>query len=183
MMIKKFYYNILLKKSNNRKRIRYLKDEVEMNYYFYDTPIGKITITEENDHIEYLDFGDRFDLKNGIEFESELLIEADRQLKEYFSAERKVFDLPMNPKGTPFMKSVWKQLTAIPYGKTVSYKDISRAIDHPKAYRAVGLANNKNPLPIFIPCHRVIASNGDLCGYAGGVSIKQYLLNLEKGFI
>ena len=101
-------------------------------------------------------------------------------MQEYFNGERTTFDLPLQPSGTEFMHAVWQALADIPYGTTVSYKDIAIAIDHPKAYRAVGMANNRNPLPIFIPCHRVIAANGKMCGYGAGIPIKEYLLQLER---
>ncbi len=105
---------------------------------------------------------------------------AFQQLSEYFNKERQVFDLPLAPQGTAFQQRVWRALQQIPYGQTRSYKDIALAINNPKAYRAVGMANNKNPLMIFIPCHRVIGSNHRLVGYAGGLDIKEELLALEN---
>lgn len=151
-----------------------------MYYYTYRSPVGALTIFEENDQIGHLYFEKKIDPKNCIEFESGILKEAAKQLNEYFFCKRKVFDLPLNPHGTEFMLQVWDELCKIPYGTTASYKDISRAIGHPKSYRAVGLANNRNPLPIFIPCHRVIAADGNICGYGGGIKTKQFLLDLEK---
>lgn len=111
---------------------------------------------------------------------TELLSMATIQLDEYFQGKRTVFSLPFKLTGTPFQLAVWKELQNIPYGKTISYKEIAQKINKPKAYRAVGMANNKNPLPIIIPCHRVIGSNGKLIGYAGGLKLKNYLLELEK---
>jgi len=111
---------------------------------------------------------------------TELLSMATIQLDEYFQGKRTVFSLPFKLTGTPFQLAVWKELQNIPYGKTTSYKEIAQKINKPKAYRAVGMANNKNPLPIIIPCHRVIGSNGKLIGYAGGLNLKNYLLELEK---
>ena len=102
------------------------------------------------------------------------------QLKEYFTGKRKKFDVPLNPQGTDFQRSVWKALQDIPYGKTRSYKQIAKAIGNPKACRAVGMANNKNPIWILIPCHRVIGSDGTLTGYGGGLEMKKRLLNIEK---
>lgn len=101
------------------------------------------------------------------------------QLLEYFNSKRKKFSLKFKLTGTEFQKKVWKALLKIPYGKTVSYKYIAEKINNPKAVRAVGLANKKNPLPIIIPCHRVIGKNGKLVGYSSGLDIKEKLLNLE----
>lgn len=111
---------------------------------------------------------------------TELLSMATIQLDEYFQGKRTTFSLPFKLTGTPFQLVVWKELQNIPYGQTTSYKEIAQKINKPKACRAVGMANNKNPLPIIIPCHRVIGSNGKLIGYAGGLNLKNYLLELEK---
>lgn len=111
---------------------------------------------------------------------TELLSMTTIQLDEYFQGKRTTFSLPFKLTGTPFQLAVWKELQNIPYGQTTSYKEIAQKINKPKAYRAVGMANNKNPLPIIIPCHRVIGSNGKLIGYAGGLKLKNYLLELEK---
>ena len=111
---------------------------------------------------------------------TELLSMATIQLDEYFQGKRTTFSLPFKLTGTPFQLAVWKELQNIPYGQTTSYKEIAQKINKPKAYRAVGMANNKNPLPIIIPCHRVIGSNGKLIGFAGGLKLKNYLLELEK---
>lgn len=111
---------------------------------------------------------------------TELLSMATIQLDEYFQGKLTTFSLPFKLTGTPFQLAVWKELQNIPYGQTTSYKEIAQKINKPKACRAVGMANNKNPLPIIIPCHRVIGSNGKLIGYAGGLKLKNYLLELEK---
>ena len=111
---------------------------------------------------------------------TELLSMATIQLDEYFQGKRTTFSLPFKLTGTPFQLAVWKELQNIPYGQTTSYKEIAQKINKPKACRSVGMANNKNPLPIIIPCHRVIGSNGKLIGYAGGLKLKNYLLELEK---
>lgn len=102
------------------------------------------------------------------------------QLSEYFEGRREHFDLPLLLHGTEFQKKVWNALCQIPYGQTRTYKQIAEYIDNPKACRAVGMANNKNPLMIIVPCHRVIGSNGSLTGYAGGLDIKEELLSIEK---
>jgi methylated-DNA-[protein]-cysteine S-methyltransferase len=101
------------------------------------------------------------------------------QLEEYFAGTRQVFDLPLHPVGTPFQLAVWKELERIPYGVTISYGEVARRIDQPAAVRAVGAANGRNPLPIIVPCHRVIGSNGNLTGFGGGLPIKRFLLAME----
>lgn len=146
---------------------------------YYNGPIGKIGIVENEGVITHVYFEDELKDKIIEEGKSKLLEEACKQLEEYFQGMRKEFDLPLKPTGTPFMESVWKALQDIPYGQTKSYKDIAEAIGNAKACRAVGLANNRNPIPIFIPCHRVIGANGKLVGYGGGLHIKEYLLELE----
>ena len=108
-----------------------------------------------------------------------LIAEAFRELEEYFSGTRREFDLPLNPQGTPFQRSVWAALRRIPYGGTASYKEIAEAVGCPGGSRAVGMANNRNPIAILIPCHRVIGANGKLVGYAGGLDLKRKLLELE----
>lgn len=102
------------------------------------------------------------------------------ELSEYFAGKRIRFDVPLAPNGTPFQQTVWGALSDIPYGKTCSYGEIAQKIGNPKAARAIGMANNRNPIPIIIPCHRVLGSNGHLTGYAGGLENKCYLLNLEN---
>lgn len=115
-----------------------------------------------------------------MEQENALLLELEKQLKEYFAKERKEFTLPITLVGTPFQEEVWKVLQTIPYGETRTYKEQAIAVGNPKGVRAVANANSKNRLSIIVPCHRVIGSNGTLTGYAGGLSRKEFLLNLEK---
>jgi len=110
----------------------------------------------------------------------EQLREPIRQLRAYFSGQLEGFDLPLEPQGTPFQLAVWRRLCEIPYGETISYGELARRLGNPKASRAVGLANGSNPIPIVIPCHRVIGSNGKLTGYGGGLDIKEKLLALER---
>jgi methylated-DNA-[protein]-cysteine S-methyltransferase len=107
------------------------------------------------------------------------LAAAARQLAEYFDGSRRSFDLPLAWRGTPFQESVWRALTAIPYGATVSYGELARRVGNPRASRAVGMANNRNPLSIFVPCHRVIGADGSLTGYGGGIERKRWLLAHE----
>ncbi|MEN9579614.1 MAG: hypothetical protein RJA70_2623 [Pseudomonadota bacterium] len=106
---------------------------------------------------------------------------AVKQLVEYFSRRRQAFDLPLELEGTPFQKRVWERLCQIPYGQTCSYKDVAASIKNPQAVRAVGGANGKNPLCVVVPCHRVIAADGGIGGYTGGLEIKRYLIELERG--
>lgn len=149
--------------------------------FSYGTDIGTIVIEENGKAITkiYLANEDIDDLLVKRQ-ETELLREAIKQLNEYFSGSRNFFDLPLEPEGTEFQKKVWNALKEIPFGETRSYGEIAKKIGNEKAARAVGMANNKNPIMIVIPCHRVIGSNGKLVGYAGGLDIKEKLLNLEK---
>lgn len=145
-------------------------------FYDYDTPVGKLYIEAEEDFLTKLSF---FEL-SGKRLETPVIKETYRQLTEYFEGNRKTFDIPLKLEGTDFQKSVWHALMKIPYGKTATYLEIAETIGNPKASRAVGMANNKNKIPIIIPCHRVIGTNGSLTGYAGGLEIKKKLLELEK---
>ena len=115
--------------------------------------------------------------------EDSVLLSAERQLGEYFRGERRLFDLPLAPRGTDFQQRVWQALREIPYGETRSYGQIAERIGQPTAVRAVGAANGRNPLSIIAPCHRVIGANGDLTGFAGGIETKRFLLALEKGSV
>ncbi|AGF54449.1 methylated-DNA--[protein]-cysteine S-methyltransferase [Clostridium saccharoperbutylacetonicum] len=151
------------------------------NIFYYESKIGLIKIEESGISVTKLDFVSNNDKENIIEgSKTELLIEIVKQLDEYFDGTRKVFDLPIEPEGTEFQKKVWKALIEIPYGETKSYGEIAKIIGNDKAARAVGMANNKNPIAIIIPCHRVIGANGNLVGYAGGLELKEKLLELEK---
>lgn len=155
-----------------------------INTYTYDTDYGQITISEENDCIIEITSGSsRLNAHNITNIESSLIKKAHDQLDEYFKGIRKSFDLPLAPKGTEFQKKVWNALLKIPYGSTCSYKDIAVMIGNEKACRAVGGANNKNPIFIIIPCHRVIGANGSLVGYGSGLELKKRLLDLEQNNI
>jgi methylated-DNA-[protein]-cysteine S-methyltransferase len=151
-----------------------------MNIFFYKTDIGRIGIAEDSGSIRNVYFETDF-IPNDIEVrETETTKEASRQLNAYLTGELKSFTLPLAPVGTDYMQKVWRLLCEIPYGETASYKDIAANAGNPKAARAVGLANNRNPIPIFIPCHRVIGTSGKLTGYRGGLDIKHRLLELES---
>jgi methylated-DNA-[protein]-cysteine S-methyltransferase len=148
--------------------------------YFYELSIGKVAISESEGKITNVYFSTDNLKKNVQIFETPLLREAARQLESYLSGELREFSLPLSPEGTDFMKKTWACLCEIPYGKTATYKEVAVKIGKPSAARAVGLANNRNPIPIFIPCHRVIGSDGSLTGYRGGLELKKKLLGLEK---
>lgn len=146
---------------------------------YYESPIGVLKIKCNEDAITSLVKTDE-----GFERTDDLPIVAKlkKELDEYFIGERKVFDLPLKFNGTEFQEQVWGTLLKIPYGETRSYNDIATAIGNYKASRAVGMANHKNNIMILVPCHRVIGSNGKLVGYACGLEVKEYLLNLEKKY-
>ncbi|MFD1425932.1 O-6-methylguanine DNA methyltransferase [Kroppenstedtia sanguinis] len=157
-----------------------------------DSPVGPITLALSSKGVCHLNYmsGEKaiFSLERWAKewFGSVRLERNDRepaeviqQLNEYFAGKRQQFDLPIDLYGTAFQKLVWQQLLMIPYGEVRSYKDVAQAMGAPKAVRAVGGANNRNPVSILVPCHRVIGSNGSLVGYGGGLKIKEYLLRLE----
>lgn len=148
-------------------------------HYTYDTELGSVTFVEEDGALLAISTRDS---NEGICQETALIKEAHRQLDEYLKGERKRFRLPLNPKGTDFQKRVWKALCEIPYGETRSYKQIAETIGDPKAVRAVGMANHRNPLLIVAPCHRVIGADGKLVGYAAGIDKKAFLLQLEAKY-
>lgn len=151
-----------------------------MNKYYYESPIGILEIIEFEGKIREVDFY-QGEFHNAEKCSSALL-KAVNELDEYFNGERKVFTCELFIEGTEFQKKVWNALMNVPYGETSSYKDIAIEAGNEKACRAVGNSNNKNKLPIFIPCHRIIGSNGKLTGYAGGLWRKEWLLEHEKKF-
>jgi methylated-DNA-[protein]-cysteine S-methyltransferase len=154
-----------------------------VNVFYYQTDIGRVGIAAKDNQITNLYFTAIAISSSQVSVEeTRLLKEAGKQLQEYLSGKRRVFDLPLAPVGTEFMLRVWQALCTIPYGNTCSYKDIAQRLGRPKAARAVGLANHKNPLPIFIPCHRVVGANGKLVGYLGGLDVKTRLLALEQQY-
>jgi len=162
-----------------------------MNMQYLDSPIGTLRLLSNGSQLVRIEFenhyGDVTGHDNGdvsgngtcAERSDPALAACARQLEEYFSRRRRQFDLPLAAAGTSFQRSVWQALAAIPYGELRSYRDIAQVIGNPSAVRAVGAANGRNPLPIVVPCHRVIGSNGSLTGFAGGLDIKTYLLELE----
>ena len=153
-----------------------------MYYCYMNTPIGELLLAGEEDALSMIGFPKgsmRRDPEPDWIYNEKPLAEARRQLQEYFAGERKAFDLPLHLSGTEFQVSVLEALQKIPYGETVSYGEIARRIGRPKARRAVGAANGRNPIPIVVPCHRVIGSSGDMTGFGGGIDTKEALLRLE----
>lgn len=148
-----------------------------ISHYTYETGLGSVTFIEEDGALLAISMQRSLE---GVEKETSLTKEAYAQLSEYLNGKRKTFDLPFKMRGTQFQLQVWNALLDIPYGETRSYKQIAEAIGNPKAVRAVGMANNRNPLLIIVPCHRIIGKNGSLVGYAGGLDKKEFLLRLEN---
>lgn len=149
-----------------------------MRYTISHTPIGNLVLAGDAAGLRHILFA-ADDLPAGWTHDPAFLPAARQQLAEYFAGTRRVFDLPLAPAGTPFQQRVWHALCDIPYGRTISYGALAQRIGNPAAARAVGLANNRNPLPIVIPCHRVIGADGSLTGYGGGLHVKEHLLALE----
>lgn len=154
-----------------------------MYYDIIESPIGPILLAGNKEGLKHLIFikGEKkMEIPEDWIENKEFFREAARQLEDYFSGKLQSFNLELDPEGTDFQKSVWKALCEIPYGKTRTYKEIAVSIGKPKAYRAVGLANNRNPIAIIVPCHRVIGADGKLTGYASGLDVKEFLLKLEE---
>jgi methylated-DNA-[protein]-cysteine S-methyltransferase len=155
-------------------------------YSYFESPVGQLLLAGPDSREQVLEIIGFPEGKGSVEPEADWVhspdgfTEAKRQLGEYFACERKTFELALKPIGTDFQLAVLKALTEIPYGKTASYQEIAKSIGRPKAVRAVGAANGRNPLPIVIPCHRVIGANGSLTGFGGGLEAKAFLLNLES---
>lgn len=152
-------------------------------YDRFDTPIGPLTVAADAQGIRYILFPEnRYDAPGheGWRHDPEALEDARRQLLEYFDGQRRDFDLPLAPQGTAFQQQVWRTLAEIPYGQTWTYTELAQRIGNPKAVRAVGSANGRNPLPIVLPCHRVIGADGSLTGFGGGLPTKAALLRLEN---
>ena len=147
--------------------------------YYYNTKLGKIGIGEQDGHITNLFFETEAPPAWDVVAETPLIQETGLQLAQYLEGERREFDLPLAPEGTEFQKRDWQELQKIAYGTTVSYGEIARALGIPKGARAVGLANNRNPIAILIPCHRVLGADGKLVGYGGGLEMKKALLTIE----
>lgn len=158
---------------NSRKGILYYK-------FYYNSPVGVLCVEDNGSAVTAIRLCRNGEAYGDSDNQSELAQDVIKQLEEYFDGERRIFEIPIAPKGTEFQQKVWRALTDIPYGETRTYGEIAQQTGNPRACRAVGNANNKNPIMIVIPCHRVIGSNGDLTGYACGLDIKKYLIDLEK---
>jgi methylated-DNA-[protein]-cysteine S-methyltransferase len=159
----------------NHKR----KEMLSMKYWdTMESEIGTLTLVCDEEAILGLEFQVK-EPEGAVRKRTPLIEQAVLQIEEYMEGKRVKFDLPLRPEGTKFQKQVWDALLSIPYGEVRSYKEIAEAIGNPKACRAVGMANNRNPISIIIPCHRVIGANGSLVGYGGGLPIKTKLLKLE----
>lgn len=156
------------------------------NIGYYESPCGRLVLGSHGDSLCMCDWilsGIR-NWESGIgSEESRVIVKAKRELDEYFAGERREFDIPLNPGGTDFQKAVWRELQRIPYGQTVSYLEIARRIGRPRSVRAVANAIGRNKLSVFVPCHRVIGSNGSLTGYRGGLAAKTHLLRHERALL
>lgn len=150
-----------------------------MNFQYLDSPIGTLRLVSNGTELIKIEFEGQYGDDAESERSDAVLTACAMQLNDYFALRRRRFDLPLSAKGTTFQQSVWRALAEIPYGELRSYRDIAQTIGNPTAVRAVGAANGRNPLPIVVPCHRVIGSNGTLTGFAGGLETKKYLLQLE----
>ncbi|WP_302604428.1 methylated-DNA--[protein]-cysteine S-methyltransferase [uncultured Alistipes sp.] len=144
-----------------------------------DTPVGPVTVTATERAVTAVRFGVAGPAVGQAGDLPPVLRQAVEELREYFAGERREFTLPLAPAGTPFQQQVWAALREIPYGATCSYGRIAERIGRPKACRAVGMANNRNPIAIVVPCHRVVGASGALVGYAAGLEVKEMLLRLE----
>jgi len=145
-----------------------------------ETPIGYLELTTDHDYLLSVTFTDNYLQPSG--YQPNILMETAKQIGEYFRGIRKVFTLNLQPAGTDFQIKVWEQVMKVPFGETVSYLEIAKKTGSKNNTRAVGMANGKNPIPIIIPCHRIIGLNGKLTGYAGGLDKKKWLLNHELQF-
>ena len=156
-----------------------------MNYSYIHTPVGTLLLAGTEDAVVRILFSQKGHpaqpQSDWVLSPTRALNEAARQLQEYFTGQRRVFSLPLAPQGTAFQRMVWLKLQEIPYGERISYGELARHMGNPKACRAVGAANGANPLPIVVPCHRVVGSNGSLTGFGGGLPVKKLLLELEQG--
>lgn len=165
------------------KQVVNAKKEIEVvgtHFAYYDSPIGIIEVGGGDDAVTSLVFVE--ERRDGVASNG-VCDEAVRQISEYFDGKREKFDLEIKLEGTEFQQEVWEELGAIPFGQTVSYGDLARAIGKPSAVRAVGAANGSNPISIILPCHRVVGSDGGMTGYGGGLWRKEWLLKHEGGLL
>lgn len=156
-----------------------MEENENLNVVFLTSPVGILKIEGTPQGITCLTFCNRM----GREDPANVLLDCRQQLHEYFYKDRKQFTIPLMPSGTDFQKKVWKRVLDIPLGQTLSYSELAIDLGDIKKVRAVGLANSKNPIPILIPCHRVVGKDGELTGYAGGLNRKKWLLDHERGWV
>lgn len=154
-----------------------------MKKMIFESPMGPLLLVAGTFGIHKISFLSEEQIRQIRPESSPILSRLFEQLEEYFNKERTTFDLPLDPEGTEFQKKVWKELLEIPYGSTVTYSELSSRLGDKKAIRAVGKANGQNPIPIVIPCHRVVGSNNDLVGYSGGIERKRWLLKHEGAIL
>lgn len=155
-----------------------------MNYTYLDTPLGRLLVAGDDAGLHLISFDTQQSRPEPDWVEdADALAEAAKQLDAYFAGRLEEFDLELAPEGTPFQREVWRELERIPYGTTISYGELAERIGKPNAVRAVGTANGANPLPVVIPCHRVIGADGSLTGYGGGLEKKEALLSLEGALL
>ena len=154
-----------------------------MLYTHIDSPVGPLLLASDNDGLRLIEFhAPRYAMQRDADWregDNAVLRITRAQLDEYFAGKRRDFDLPLAPRGTDFQRNVWQTLATIPYGATISYAQLATRVGKPTAMRAVGAANGRNPLPIVLPCHRVIGADGSLTGFGGGLPTKEFLLKLE----
>ena len=148
-----------------------------------ESPVGQLHLAATDEGLTHILFVDQMDCSpqvvTGTGAAQRILRETERQLDDYFVGRRRKFDLPLAPAGTEFQRAAWKALAEVPYGETISYAELARRMERPRAVRAVGAANGANPIPIILPCHRIIGADGTLTGYGGGLGRKRRLLSLE----
>ena len=154
--------------------------DTKLLYRNVEDIVGSLLLVSDGEFIIEIRFDNDKKIKNS---DIPILIETEKQLRQYFVGERQIFSIPLKPFGTNFQLSVWNELKKIPFGKTISYQQLAERVGDKNKSRAVGNANGKNPIPIIIPCHRVIHKSGELCGFGGGIKIKRKLLELEQKFM
>lgn len=184
---------------DNKRQVTDRTDPATAFYWEYESPVGRIRLVEKagfltalslagkawpdayrrKGELTYEEAGRKLMEEGAVRQETELLVRTYGELMEYFAGTRREFSIPLRPEGTAFQQRVWDALRTIPYGETRTYGQIAAQIGQPKASRAVGMGNHKNPIAILIPCHRVIGANGSLTGYGGGLDIKEFLLKRE----
>jgi len=160
-----------------------MRDEQRLSYTLVDSPVGELLLAGDDTGLRLINFQTgrhRVSPRSLWKADRHPFGEAVRQLRAYFESDLRTFDLVLSPEGTSFQLAVWRALRGIPYGETISYGELAKRVGSPRASRAVGAANGRNPLPIVIPCHRVIGGDGSLTGYGGGLRIKRALLDLER---